>query len=88
MQPSVKNAHIVLLQDYIIYKTLVSCIMHFMHLAMHQKSESKSQNRVSRVKLEVSNVINALFILKQNNVRYGVIYYFSAVFFNYDLKYY
>ena len=34
-------------------------------------------------KLEVSNVIYALFILKQNNVRYGVIYYFSAVSFNY-----
>ena len=59
-----------------------------MHLALHQKSESKSRNRVSaraRAKLEVSNDIYALFILKQNNVRYGVIYYFSAVSFNYVL---
>ena len=53
--------------------------MHFMHLPVHKKSESKSRNRVSaraRAKLEVSNVIYALFILKQNNIRYGVIYYF------------
>ena len=52
---------------------------------MHQKSESKSRNRVSaRAKLEVSNVFYAYFILKQKNVKYGVFYYFSAVSFNYD----
>ena len=51
---------------------------------MHQKSESKSRNRVSaRAKLEVSNVFYAYFILKQKNVKYGVFYYFSAVSFNY-----
>ena len=51
---------------------------------MHQKSESKSRNRVSaRAKLEVSNKFYAYFILKQKNVKYGVFYYFSAVSFNY-----
>ena len=51
---------------------------------MHQKSESKSRNRVSaRAKLEVFNVFYAYFILKQKNVKYGVFYYFSAVSFNY-----
>ena len=52
-----------------------------MHLAVHQKSESKSRNRVA--KLEVSNVFYAFFIFKQKNVKYGVFYYFSAVSFNY-----
>ena len=53
---------------------------------MHQKSESKSRNRVSaRAKLEVSNVFYAYFILKQKNVKYGVFYYFSAVSFNYGI---
>ena len=69
---------IVLLQD-----------LHFMHmtlhLAVHQKSESRSRDRVSeRAKLEVSNVFYAYFILKQKNVKYGVFYYFSAVSFNYE----
>ena len=55
---------------------------------MHQKSESKSRNRVSaRAKLEVSNVFYAYFILKQKNVKYGVFYYFSAVSFNYAVDY-
>ena len=55
-------------------------------MAVHQKSESKSRNRVSaRAKLEVSNVFYAYFILKQKNVKYGVFYYFSAVSFNYAL---
>ena len=54
---------------------------------MHQKSESKSRNRVSaRAKLEVSNVFYAYFILKQKNVKYGVFYYFSAVSFNYAVN--
>ena len=54
---------------------------------MHQKSESKSRNRVSaRAKLEVSNVFYAYFILKQKNVKYGVFYYFSAVSFNYAFQ--
>ena len=62
--------------------------LHFMHMtlgrALHQKSESKSRNRVSaRAKLEVSNVFYAYFILKQKNVKYGVFYCFSAVSFNY-----
>ena len=60
-----------------------------MHLAVHQKSESKSRNRVAagaRAKLEVSNVFYAFFILKQKNVKYGVFYYFSAVSFNYVVR--
>ena len=59
-----------------------------MHLAVHQKSESKSRNielQRARAKLEVSNVFYAFFILKQKNVKYGVFYYFSAVSFNYAL---
>ena len=53
---------------------------------MHQKSESKSRNRVSaRAKLEVFYVFYAYFILKQKNVKYGVFYYFSAVSFNYGI---
>ena len=69
---------------YVIQDYCIVNVLHFMHLAVHQKSESKSRNRVpARAKLELSNVFYAFFIVKQKNVKYGVFYYFLAVSFNY-----